>query len=169
MRFLLAGLLFLAVLLPAFGGEKAEVGEELPGGLKLLSAEFGLVSTDADGEIQFSRVPVMPLVTGLKFGWRLRFETDRPSVFLREEFELPSKPQIWESSLSAPQFVISADGRTGITEIEAPLDEGELVSIWNVTDGDPAGPCEIRIFIDGHLATTFKFVAGQPENLLEKK
>ncbi len=111
--------------------------------------EFGVVD-DCDG---FSATRVVPLEVGQTFGWRLQVPDGQP-VAWREELILPEAPAQW----SGAHFVdIREDGRVAVTAgIDVPY-EGVMGHGWSITEGDPAGRYELRLWIDGVLHDSFAF------------
>jgi hypothetical protein len=96
---------------------------------------------------------VVPLVPGQEFGWRLRVD-DTGLHRWREVLVTPASPREWVGS----DLTIEDGGRTGITERTEIAVDGLLEHGWTVTDGDPAGPHEIQLYLDDELVKVFKFV-----------
>jgi len=165
LRFCLAFCLFLAPLAPVHAGLKVKADETIADGLVLLSAEFGLLEESPDGTIIIKSADTIPFKEGQAYGWRLRFRTERESVALREELQLPAKPKSWETpdGDAGRKFKISPDGRTGTTEADALLDGGVLTNAWKIGDGDPTGDHVLRLYIEGKLVRTFKFKVVAPK------
>lgn len=92
-------------------------------------------------------------VDGETFGWRVIVPDGQPMAW-REELVLPSAPESW----SGAHFVdIKDNGRTAVTAgVDIPW-EGEIAHAWNITDGDPPGDYELRLWLDGALHRVFKF------------
>jgi len=162
MRGTILVLMFLSLMARSDAGLRMAAEETIAEDLVLVSAEFGLVEKGDDGSVQFKATDKVPLVTGQGYGWRMRFRTKRESVALREELELPVAPKTWDHSGEGGDFKVSADGRTGITEADAVLQDGAIIQAWQVADGDPTGAHVIRVYIDGKLARTFKFDVVAP-------
>lgn len=95
----------------------------------------------------------VPLVVGQAFGWRIEVPDGRPVVW-HEELILPEAPAEW----SGAQFVdISDDGRVATTAgVDIPF-EGAIEHTWSITEGDPAGDYELRLWVDGQLQDRFFF------------
>ncbi len=148
---------------PAHAGIIVKTEETIAEGLILVSAEFGLFEQGADGTVTIEPVDTIPLIEGKAYGWRLRFRTVREGVALREELELPVAPKAWSGPVGDGGFKVSPDGRTGITEIDAELNKGELMNAWKVAAGDPAGNYVLRLSIAGKLVRTFKFKIVPPK------
>jgi len=162
MRGAILFLVFLGLVANTNAGLKMAAGEAIADDLVLVSAEFGLLEKGEDGAVQFKATDKVPLVAGQGYGWRLRFQTKRESVAMREEFELPVAPKNWDSSGSGGEFKVSTDGRTGTTEGDATLQDGAIIRAWQVADGDPTGAHVIRVYIEGKLVRTFKFDVVAP-------
>jgi hypothetical protein len=115
---------------------------------RVTTTEFGVY--DCGG---FVRTTEVDLMEGETFGWRLEVPDGQP-VMWREELVLPSAPLRW----SGANFVgIKDDGRTAVTAgVDLPFDGG-LAHAWNITDGDPPGDYELRLWVDGQLHDIFRF------------
>ncbi len=106
----------------------------------------------------FNVTDEVALIPGETFGWRLDVPDGRP-VMWREELVLPSAPLQW----SGANFVdIKDGGRTAVTAgIDMPF-MGTLAHAWSITDGDPPGEYELRLWIDGSLHEVFHFHVAPP-------
>jgi hypothetical protein len=102
---------------------------------------------------QFVATDRVPLVAGQGFGWHLDVPDGQPVVW-HEQLILPAAPAEW----SGAQFVdISDDGRVATTAgVDVPY-EGGLEHGWSITEGDPAGDYELRLWVDGRLHERFFF------------
>jgi hypothetical protein len=149
--------LLLGLVVKSDAGLKVQSEEFIAEDLALVSAEFGLVERGEDGTVRFKPTAKVPLINGQSYGWRVRLRTKRERVGLREEFELPVAPKVWNSPLPGSAFKVSPDGRTGITEVDAFIDDGVLTNGWSVAEGDPPGAHVIRLYIEGKLVRTFNF------------
>jgi hypothetical protein len=96
----------------------------------------------------------VPLAVGETFGWQIEVPDGRPVVW-REELVLPAPPSQW----SGAHFIdISDDGRVATTAgVDVPWD-GVIEHAWSITEGDPPGEYELRLWIDGRLHERFTFV-----------
>ena len=101
----------------------------------------------------FTTTTFVPLETGQTFSWRIAVPDGQP-VAWREELILPEAPLQW----SGAHFVdIRDDGRVAVTAgVDVPY-EGVVEHAWAITPGDPAGPYELRLWIDGDLHQVFHF------------
>jgi hypothetical protein len=107
---------------------------------------FGLLSLSVEG-FRFTPTTTVPLVEHQVYAWAVRVSTER-SLSVREELEL-------------------ADGKTLTTAREIRPDyQGYIFGAWGVEAVDPEGNYVIRIFIDGNLATTFKFTVIRPNHTI---
>ena len=126
------------------------------GPVEVEEAAFGVSQwLEADGYI-FSETDHIHLVPGTTFGWQLKLRDPTTSVMLREEFVLPAPPAHW--GLGADTR-LSDDRRTAVTEHLITPSEGWLQRDWSVTEGDPEGAYEMRVFLNDELVRTFKFEA----------
>ncbi|MBM4279387.1 MAG: hypothetical protein FJ137_01045 [Deltaproteobacteria bacterium] len=116
---------------------------------RVASAEFGVWTGCND----FLATEHVPLAVGQSFGWHIDVPDGRPVVW-HEELVLPEAPASW----SGAHFVeISDDGRVATTAgVDVPW-EGSIEHAWSITEGDPAGEYELRLWIDGRLHERFFF------------
>jgi|GEM_PF-1608899 len=115
---------------------------------------------DADASIQFTHD--LPLVEDTPFGWRMHLTNAPETVRLREVFILPEAPKTWGIG---PETTLSTDSRVAITEEVVQLQDGWIGHVWSVSEGDPAGPYEMHVFINDQLVQVFRYNAHnvQPE------
>ncbi len=115
---------------------------------RVADTDFGVY--DCGG---FTETTMVDLIPGETFGWRLSVPDNRP-VMWREELVLPEAPAQWSGS----NFVdIKDGGRTAVTAgVDIPY-AGELAHAWSITDGDPPGDYELRLWVDGRLHEIFRF------------
>ncbi len=115
----------------------------------LATFEFGLL----DQAGTFVQSDVVPLAIGQEFGWRLHV-ADGDAHTWREVLIAPAAPREWIGD----DLLVAGDGTTGITE-RTELARGGLLSHgWTITEGDPAGPYLMQVFLDGELVETVTFV-----------
>jgi hypothetical protein len=126
----------------------------LPPGIE--DAAFGINTMADDGSAQFVETSHIPLVPGTTFGWRLKLTMPDSSMMLREEFILPAPPTYWGVSSDT---ILSDDRMVAITERLVTPENGWLDGRWTVTPGDPEGPYQLRVFLDGTLVKTFRVTA----------
>lgn len=123
-------------------------------------AAFGVTHWEEDAGYVFNETDHLHLVPGTIFGWRLKLREPMSTVMLREEFVLPAAPTYW--GLGADTR-LSDDRTVAVTErLVAPVD-GWLAREWTMTEGDPAGPYEMRVFLNDQLVKTFRFDAHAHE------
>ena len=94
---------------------------------------------------------LVPLRPGVEFGWRVQVTPGMHTW--REVLVTPAAPREWVGA----DLTITDDGRVGVTE-RTESSEGMLEHAWTITDGDPAGAHEIRVYVDDALVKTFHFV-----------
>lgn len=116
---------------------------------RVATTSFGIY----DGCDDFVATDDVPLAVGQTFAWRVSVPDGQP-VAWREELVLPSAPMTW----SGAHFVdIRDDGRVAVTAgVDVPW-EGAVEHAWSITEGDPAGDYELRLWIDGELHEVFDF------------
>jgi len=115
---------------------------------RVAQTEFGVY--DCGGLTPTTEIALVP---GETFGWRLDVPDGR-AVMWREELVLPSAPAQW----SGANFIdIKDNGRTAVTAgIDLPY-RGALSHAWSITEGDPPGDYELRLWVDGQLHEIFRF------------
>ena len=123
------------------------------------SAAFGVESWSEDAGYVFTETDRLVFEAGARFGWRIRLNNPADSVLLREELVLPASPLRWTVS---PSTQIAADGqRATTTKVVWPA-HGWISNGWTLTEGDPLGPYETRVFLNGVLVRTFRFDVAAP-------
>jgi hypothetical protein len=147
---LLRSVLVLSISLGVAALLDDQQGRPEPGlGARVTAAEFGTWTRCND----FVATADVPLVEGQTFGWRIAVPDGRP-VSWQEELILPAAPAVW----SGAHFVaVSDDGRIATTSGAALPWEGSIEHAWSITEGDPAGDYELRLWIDGRLHERFFF------------
>ncbi len=119
--------------------------------VELLDGHFGVFNT-VDGKSVFKETDTVPHKPDQQYGWLVRLRTNKPTVHVREEIQLPAPSNGWGDKAKLPAgMTISADNRSAVFERDiAP--KGELIGNgWAVAAVDPAGDYVIRVTIDGQL------------------
>jgi len=124
----------------------------------LTRAAFGLFTPAAGGPPDFEATNRIPNVAGQVYGWILAVKTASPTIRWKEELVLPEAPRSWDDSKSPADHALSADRRVSTTEGTAANDKGLISHSWTVAPGDPSGAYEMRVFVEGRLLQTFRFV-----------
>lgn len=114
---------------------------------------FGVV--DEMGEV--TATDVVPLVPGQQFGWQLDVG-DQGLHTWREVLITPAAPREW---VGADLTIVDA-GKIGITERTDVAVGGSLYHAWTITEGDPAGPHVVEIWLDGRLVKRVPFTIVAP-------
>ena len=114
---------------------------------------FGVV--DDLGELVAT--DVIPLVAGQQFGWQLDVG-DQGLHTWREVLITPAAPREWVGT----DLTIVDEGKVGITERTDVAAGGTLFHAWTITDGDPAGPHLVEVWLDGHLVKRVQFTIVAP-------
>lgn len=135
---------------PCAGGAVSEPSPKVA-----IEAFFG-VEMPVEGQgrvlIESDRVP---LVVGTTFGWVMLVSPEDERVHVREELILPEAPKTWQHTEATR---ISSDGRVAITEDVLVPKDGWISNGWTITEGDPPGPYQIRVYLDGRLVKSFGFL-----------
>lgn len=95
---------------------------------------------------------VVPLRPGQEFGWRIAVD-DTGLHRWREVLITPAAPREWVGA----DLTVSGCGRVGITERTDTAWDGVIEHAWTVTEGDPAGPHEMHVYLDDRLVKVFRF------------
>lgn len=111
--------------------------------------ELGILDEQGD----FVVSDVVPLTIGQEFGWRLPV-ADRDEHTWREVMITPAAPREWIGD----DLYVAEHGTMGITERTEAARGGMLSHGWAITEGDPAGPYVIHLFLDGELVASKRFV-----------
>ncbi len=116
---------------------------------RVAATSFGMYDA-CDGYVPTTEVP---LLVGQTFSWRIAVPDGQP-VAWREELVLPEAPAQW----SGANFIDIRDGgKVAVTAgIDLPYD-GVIEHAWSITEGDPAGDYELRLWVDGELHQVFEF------------
>ncbi|MDR2219405.1 MAG: hypothetical protein LBE24_02370 [Methylobacillus sp.] len=123
--------------------------------IEVISSEFGLFyDLDSDNP-SFIPTNLVPLTPKQSYGWVIQLNTNKPVIKWREEFTLPSKPEIWGIDESSSKT--SADGLTTTSERTVTSMDGVIFNIWDIAPGDPQGHYVMRVFVEGKLVATFEF------------
>jgi len=120
----------------------------------VLDKQFGLFSITNE-HIRFVPSSSVPLIEDQVYGWRLRVNTERNVILVRDELELPLAPTTWGDAVAGR--TISEDGRTSIMTRSLTPDEGYIFNMWTIAHGDPLGGHVVRVFIDDKPVATFHF------------
>ena len=136
-------LLALAALLPALA----------QGPLAITRAEFGLFA--ADGALQAAAT--VPLRVDQAYGWRMSLRTALSQVRVREELILPAEPATWGDPEPGLKRKVSPDGRSAVTELVLPVQNGQVTQAWAVAPGDPPGEYLLKVKLEGAPEQVFRF------------
>lgn len=120
--------------------------------------EFGVV-TDRSGLVQdwgMHPVVVIPNLSGIQYAWRIKLKYPSP-VFVREEFSLPEPPATWKIRQQELRSAVSRGGDECVLEGFQLSDDGWIGHAWIISNGDPAGSYQIKVFVNGKEARTFRF------------
>jgi hypothetical protein len=106
--------------------------------VEVLGYSFG-VFTEEDESFNFQPTPEVPLVKGQLFGWVVRLKTDDEEVPVVEEHKLSGPSPEWPDPEDM-DVTISEDRSGCIHRFNAvPDEDGMIMNIWEVAEGDPAG------------------------------
>ena len=125
-----------------------EIGTLPAAGASAIAVDFGV---DVGGA--FLPSDVIPLVPGQTFGWRLSAPAGSV-VQWREELDLPSAPRVWELNDATTLL----DDRHAVSSGIEAVDGGTIMHGWVVTEGDPAGTYQMRIYANDVLVRRVVFV-----------
>lgn len=137
------------------------VEEESPPSSLIIASEFGLFERGLGEELLLVVADRISNVTGQIYGWRIKLDISDEWITLREEMQLPERPQIW--NIEKHGTSISQDGKTSVIEKEVQPSNGWISNAWQVATGDPSGEYTIRIYINDRLLETFNFVLEEKD------
>lgn len=134
------------------------------------SSEFGVV-TDRSGLVQdwgIHPMVLIPNLPGMQYAWRIKLKHNNP-VFVREELSLPEPPSTWkirqQDGLSTE---LSKGGDKCLLESFQIADDGWIGHAWTASNGDPCGTYQIKIWLNGKEARTYRFnLSEQMETMPE--
>ena len=129
--------------------------------LRVISAQFGVFGADAMGRRVLFETVNFPAITAAPYGWTIVYQTDRPTIVWREEFELPTPLDDWGPGEALGAYWISPDRRTAVTERVVPTRLGFIANQWRYAPGDPIGAHAMRVYIDGELIREFRFTIDE--------
>jgi hypothetical protein len=129
--------------------------------LRVISAQFGVFGADALGRRVLFETVNFPAITAAPYGWTIVYQTDRPTIVWREEFELPIPLDDWGPGEALGAYWISPDRRTAVTERVVPTRLGFIANQWRYAPGDPIGAHAMRVYIDGELIREFRFTIDE--------
>lgn len=118
---------------------------------------FGIIIINQDGREEFKITNTVPLVVDQSYGWIIKLDSELPRVKWQEVFELPAKPDIWDSGDISREHEIYENGRVSVMEREVDVEGGYIQNFWSVAAGDPAGDYVIRVYINDVLLEIFRF------------
>ncbi len=130
--------------------------------VRIVEAEFGLLSGLDTLRPTLTPTRTVPLVEGQQYGWRLKVNQRKTQLRWRESFTLPAAPQTWGETPGSVQQHISADQLTSVTERTEVASTGYLYNFWAVAPGDPAGHYVIKVSIDNGPTEVFEFDVVAP-------
>lgn len=120
----------------------------VPHAVRDAHVQFGVFTDDG-----FVETDIVPLQVGTTFGWRMSVSGDE-AVSWHEELTTPAPPREWLGG----DFVVVDEGRTAISDHIVEPSCGMLEHAWIITEGDPAGMHEMRLFVEDQLVSDFHFV-----------
>jgi hypothetical protein len=141
-------LLCFGVAAAVYGLVSPNEAEHVACGVQAAPAQFGVV----DGTGRFTETEVVPLVIGQEFGWRM--PVGEGTHVWREVLVAPAAPREWIGD----DLQIENNGLVGVTERTEVARNGLIEHGWIITEGDPAGPYEMQLFVDDKHVSTFRFV-----------
>ena len=130
--------------------------QPVPVPVKILSAEFGLFSTNDSGEQLFEPAQVVAHRVGQRYGWIIEVSSARRSLSVREEYLLPntSKPATdpLSESLSVP-----LQRRNQVSQRQLVPVDGKIYGEWAIGPNEPAGHRRLQVLVEGQVAASFEF------------
>jgi hypothetical protein len=115
---------------------------------------FGLWDADTNGVAVLLPTKVVPLDLGVAYGWRLRLTGTNTSVTLKQVLTLPAKPVTWGKNKDVR---IARDDQSAVLEEKVRPQNGWLIGVIQVADGDPEGKHTLEVIVDGRSVTNFEF------------
>lgn len=119
--------------------------------LALKELEFGMVIPNEQGRYVFVPSEVIVRKPGYGYGWRAKAITNHNRISMKEVLRLPQAPQVWGIG---PEVQLTSDRTTAITTTTITPHRGEISNTWWFTEGDPDGPYEIEVHLEGKRIAT---------------
>jgi hypothetical protein len=123
--------------------------------VQVIGAEFGLFNTE-NGVTVFKPSKKVPMSLEQSYGWVVTLKTSQSKVKWREEFTLPSAPEIWGKPPEGTQ-TLSKDRTVSVTERVVEPNHGVITNMWSVADSDPKGKYVIRLTVENVDPIVFEF------------
>ncbi|WP_395753729.1 hypothetical protein [Prosthecobacter sp.] len=139
---------------------KEVITNEPEEGIVIEERELGMFERIDPEKTLFTPTRAVPLVENLGYGWRLKVDTDRPSVVVRHEVHMPEAPESWVAL--SPGSIVSEDRKSVSSTEELKVKQGNLFQYWYFTKGDPEGVYVMRAFINDRLVGEFMFKVERP-------
>ena len=122
--------------------------------VEVLHSDRGRIDRDKDGTILFIKTDQIPFREGESYVWRMYIRTNKAKIKVTEEVTV-SGPTTWGGT---SDLKVSNNGRTVTKAREIDNASGIVVGAWKITDGDPAGPVQIKVTIENTVVQQFNFV-----------
>lgn len=149
--------LFAGLLLLAASGGAAQA--------QAIDSEF-FIGVLKDGVEEYAYTTELPLIPGeICYYWRLQLDDKTGAVAYTEVFRLPDVPTTMgdvEGQID-PSMKVEEDGKLVTVTRNGDLDDGWFGNGWCVSDGDPLGPHNITIKMQGKTVGSFDFTVVDPD------
>jgi hypothetical protein len=130
--------------------------------ITVTKAEFGVLRQEKGGKVTLIPTKKVPLLEGVKYGWRLHLKDYKGEVTWREVLQLPEPPETWGTT-NTENFSLSADGTAAQTKRKDSAKDGVIKNSWTIAPGDPLGKHTIEVYIGYRHVATFNFEVVPPK------
>lgn len=137
------------------------------GAIELVDSDFQVTFQYGGSEQRLSedKVPLLP--ANACYTWWMKLGEGPPPLDVIERLELPVPLADWGDAATNPDdgIQILEGGRVASSQFTPEIDsEGWFSKGWCAAAGDPVGPHQIEVWIDGTLLKTFDFEVLAPED-----
>ncbi|MBS1230631.1 MAG: hypothetical protein H6R17_3908 [Proteobacteria bacterium] len=129
--------------------------QPVPVPVKILSAEFGLFSTNDSGEQLFEPAQVVAHRVGQRYGWIIEVSSAR-RLSVREEYLLPNTTKPATDPLSE-SLSVPLQRRNQVSQRQLVPVEGRIYGEWAIGPNEPAGHRHLQVVIEDQVAASFEF------------
>ena len=141
-------LLLVQLLVPLFAAGASFAATPVD----IVSAEFGVFTSDEDEGRVFAPGELIPLVPGQRYGWVLEVRSPRRSVSVREEALLAAPPVKADD-----QETISFERRRLLGQRQLVPVGGRIFGEWTVGPDDRPGPRRLRVTVEEQSSVDFAY------------
>ena len=131
---------------------------ESPTNIKVVSAEFGTFDSSKPDEIGFLPTRVVPHRVGQRYGWVIDLGERRRSVSVREEYIVPNKAAVKQTSDDRGLHIdIPMERHNQVSQRQLVPVDGQILGQWEIGPNEPAGRRHLRVVVEEQTAADFEY------------